>query len=190
MRTIAWDVDDVLNDLMFEWLERGWRVEHPGSCLRPNDLTEAPPHRLLGVDLRTYLDSLDRFRLAEYGSLAPVPEVLEFFETHGARFHHLALSATPRKTAPVTASWVLRHYGRWITDVSFVPSPRDGEPPERRTKADVLTWARADVLVDDDPANIALARSVRVEAVTMPRPWNAERRARRVVLAALVERSA
>lgn len=188
MKTIAWDVDDVLNDLMAEWLDGGWRAEHPGCRLRLKDLTENPPHGILGVDLRVYLDSLDRFRLARYASLAPLPDVLEWFETHGGNLRHLAVTAVPRTVAPLSASWVLRHYGRWITDISVVHVARDGAPPTR-TKADVLRWARADVLVDDTPANIELARSMGVEPIAMPRPWNRERRSRAQILALLAERS-
>ena len=29
MRTIVWDVDDVLNDLMYQWFSRGWQAGAP-----------------------------------------------------------------------------------------------------------------------------------------------------------------
>ena len=33
MKTIAWDVDDVLNDCMRTWFERTWLPAHPGCAV-------------------------------------------------------------------------------------------------------------------------------------------------------------
>jgi hypothetical protein len=49
MRTIVWDVDDVLNDLMAQWFSRGWKRERPTGAAEYCDLNENPPHASLGV---------------------------------------------------------------------------------------------------------------------------------------------
>jgi len=192
MKTIAWDVDDVLNDLMGEWLARGWKREHPECELALADVVENPPHQLLGTSLDEYLASLDRFRLAHGDSLAPVPEIARWFEANGARFRHLAVTAVPRRAAHVTAAWVTRHFGTWIQLFAFVPSARAGETPPSgaRTKAELLQWAKADAFVDDNPEWIEQARAAGIESFEMPRPWNRAGGDRAQILAELVRRFA
>jgi phosphoglycolate phosphatase-like HAD superfamily hydrolase len=179
METIAWDVDDVLNDLMRVWYEQAWLPSHPKCALRYETLAENPPHRLLGVSVDDYLASLDEFRLSDAGRrLAPVPEVLEWFRRHGHKFRHVALTATPLKAAPDSAAWVLRHYGNWIRSFHFVPSPRkeldavayDG------SKADFMWWwGKADILIDDSPLDVEAAKRIGLRGLLMPRPWNESR---------------
>ncbi len=177
MLTIIWDVDDVLNDLMFVWFEQAWRPCHPECRLALEDLSENPPHRLLGVSLGEYLTSLDAFRLSEKGicQLTPVPELLAWFHRHGKRFRHVALTATPMAAAPLSARWVLQHFGFWIRSVSFVPSKREGEkiPAYDQDKGEFLQWwGRGDVAVDDNPQTLTAAAALGLRGVLIPRPWN------------------
>ncbi len=179
MLTIAWDVDDVLNDLMRAWFEQEWLPAHPDCPLRYEGITENPPERLLGVARRDYLESLDRFRLSPAARrLEPIPEVIGWFRQHGHRFRHMALTATPLRSAHLSAEWVLRHYGTWIRSFHFVPSAREDEPdlPYDRTKEDVFRRGeRIDLFIDDNPTHIEAARRAGIRALTMPRPWNGER---------------
>jgi hypothetical protein len=176
MLTIAWDVDDVLNDLMRVWLERAWLPEHSGCRAAYEDLRANPPHELLGIRLEEYLASLDAFRRTHYlEELAPRPEVLAWFERHGGAFRHMALTATPLACAPISAAWVLRHFGKWIRSFHFVPSARAGEtiPTYDRGKQDFLSWwGQPAVLVDDQPANVEAVRRAGGRAILTPRPWN------------------
>jgi len=175
LKTIVWDIDDVLNDLTAVWFEHAWRPEHPTS-LRFEDLTENPPHRILGVPLADYLASLDAFRASALGQSLPVrADVLRWFNEHGAAFRHIALTSTPFASAPASASWVLRHLGRWIRVVGFVPSPRPDDLPPRydETKRAFLEWwGKADYFVDDRPDNVAGAQPAGITAFLAPRPWN------------------
>jgi len=175
MVTIAWDVDDVLNDLTGAWLRDEWRPAHPQCRTAYSELSRNPPHSIIGAALEEYLASLDRFRRSRYRELEPLPETLAWFERHGGRFRHMALTAAPLHCAPESAEWVIRHFGRWIRSFNFVPSPRHGEsiPPYDANKRDFLRWfGNASVLVDDNVENIAAARSAGMRAVLMPRPWN------------------
>ena len=79
MKTIAWDVDDVLNDLMLMWFRQRWIIEHDDCKLKYEELTENPPHRLLGISVYEYLQSLDDYRLSPlYQQMKPVKEVMEW----------------------------------------------------------------------------------------------------------------
>ena len=176
MKTIAWDVDDVLNNLTQAWLESAWRPAHPDCTLPYDACAENPPHRLLGVPLEDYLSSLDAFRRSENGrNLTPSPDALAWFARYGDQFRHIALTATPLVSAPDSANWVLRHFGLWIRSFHFVPSPRPSQtiPVYDRTKAEFLVrFARADLLIDDNPANIAEADNCGVSTLLIPQPWN------------------
>src|ERR1035441_6627160 len=101
MRTIVWDVDDVLNDLMHQWFSLGWKKEHPAEMAEYSELRENPPHASLGTTRAEYLASMDAFRKTDAGiQLTPNVEVLDWFAEHGDRFRHVALTARPLETAP------------------------------------------------------------------------------------------
>ncbi len=169
-------MDDVLNDLMAAWLEQVWSAGHPDQPMAPANVRANPPHELLGIALGDYHASLDEFRVGDgYAAMPPNPAVLAWLDTHGESCRHVALTATAFRAAPSTAAWVLRHFGRWIRVFAFVPAERPGEDLPQYD-ADKGAWlARLQgpaVLVDDSPANLAVARAAGAGAVRWPQPWN------------------
>jgi hypothetical protein len=176
MKTIVWDVDDVLNDLMRSWFE-DWVSSKGTHCLLTYEqLICNPPHELLGISSSEYLASLDDFRLSgKAAKLQPVAEVFEWFCRHGHRFHNVALTATPLYASPVSAEWVMRNFGQWIRSFNVIPSPRLGIEATQYhiTKADFLDWwGKGDILLDDSEENVAGALISGIHAVLIPRPWN------------------
>jgi FMN phosphatase YigB (HAD superfamily) len=175
MRTIVWDVDDVLNSLMREWFRQAWMKEHPECAVRYRDLTANPPHLVLGVRREEYLASLDAFRKTGTGiHLEPRAELLDWFGEHGSRFRHIALTARPLESAPDTAWWVLRHFGAWIRCFCVVPSrAQAGAPAYDLGKGDLLRWfGKGDVMVDDAQENLRQAHELGLKTVAWPQPWN------------------
>ena len=51
MKTIIWDVDDVLNDLMYSWFQEHRDLYNPDSTLKYQDITQNPPHEILGITI-------------------------------------------------------------------------------------------------------------------------------------------
>jgi hypothetical protein len=175
MLTVVWDVDDVLNDLMYQWFVYGWRVERSDCGISYAELTGNPPHDVLGIDRSEYLASMDVFRRTERAcNMAPNPEVLTWFREHGHRFRHLALTARPLETAPEVAHWVMRHFGAWIRCFGIVPTrTEEGVPVYDRSKGEYLAWlGRGDVLVDDSTDNIVQAESLGLRTLQVAQPWN------------------
>ena len=153
MKTIVWDVDDVLNDLLRNWLDSAWLRESPDCPVGYDQLCENPPHRVLGISLEEYLRSIDAFRRERGAHLVPNRE----------------------QAAGTWAAWVTGHFGRWIRSFNFIPSHRPGEnlPVFDQTKGEYLRqWARVDAIVEDNPANIESGRAHRIPAVAVPPPGN------------------
>jgi hypothetical protein len=175
VKTIVWDVDDVLNGLMRAWFERSWLPQHPDSVLTYQDLRENPPHRVLNISSAEYLHSIDEFRATVGPQLELAPAVLAWFTMHGDKFRHAALTTVPLRAADLWAGWVIKHLGRWIRSFNFVPSPRQSEslPAYDQTKQDFLSWwGPADILVDDNVATIDAAREAGLQVILAPQPWN------------------
>jgi hypothetical protein len=176
MKTIVWDIDDVLNDCTKVWLESYWLPAHPSCKLKYDDLTENPPYRLLGVKKEEYLDSLDRFRLSPAAqAMLPDAYLINWFRKNGLRFRHIALTARPRKTVFSAIDWVLQYYSEWFQTFSFVPAERHGEPPGHpdRDKGDFLAWlGKADYFIDDHPGYVMAVKKLGIEAFLVARPWN------------------
>ncbi len=180
MITIAWDVDDVLNDLMRLWFVREWLPYNRDSSLTCEDIVENPPHQLLGLSEVEYLSSLDNFRLSKVAQqMQPVPEVFSWFKEYGGRFRHIALTARSLQTVPTASSWVFQYFGCWIRSFHFIPAKRKGQsiPEYDQTKGDFLRWfGKVDILIDDSDLNINLAKAEGIKGILMPRPWNGERK--------------
>ena len=175
LKTIVWDVDDVLNDLMRSWLLL-WCQKHPGCVIGYDDLKENPPHEVLAITLESYLQSLDAFRLSPaYQQMVPREDVRDWFLQHGRSFRHIALTAVPLRAAPLSAQWVFRHFGLWIRTFHFVPSKREDEtiPDYDRDKTAVLQrLGMVDFFVDDHAEHVVAAQKAGVNSLFFPRPWN------------------
>lgn len=175
MLTVVWDVDDILNDLMYQWFLHGWLAEHRDCRVSFEELTCNPPDAVLGVHRSEYLASMDRFRKTERAcNMTPNPEVLKWFRECGHRYRHIALTARPLETAPDVAHWVMRHFGTWIRCFGVVPTrTEEGVPVYDRTKGEYLAWlGRGDVLVDDSTDNILQAASLGLKTLQAAQPWN------------------
>jgi hypothetical protein len=176
MKTIVWDIDDVLNDLTKQWLEKNWLPARPGCTLKYEDITKNPPHHLLGVSMEEYLESLDNFRLSSCASaMIPDAYLITWFRKKGSGFRHIALTARPRKTVSPALDWMLRYFGEWFQTFSFVPAERPGETPGHpdHDKAGFLSWlGKADYFVDDNHENVKSAQHLGIAAFLVSCPWN------------------
>jgi len=176
MRTIIWDIDDVLNNLTKDWLELEWLPKHPNCCIHFEQLKANPPHLVLGISLNEYQISLDNFRTDLIGrNLSPSPEAIAWFEQYGSNYRHIALTARPFIAVPPAAQWVFQHFGKWIRGFGFVPSSRstDCAPAYDSNKGEWLQWISVGaILVDDSPVNQEAAKSIGLKTVLIPQPWN------------------
>lgn len=176
MKTIVWDVDDTLNDLMRVWLEDWFLPRNRRVKVSYPDIKANPPHKILGITLAEYLRSYDAFRLSGvYAAMPPDIAIMRWFKKHGQQYRHIALTAVPLCAAHESAAWVFRHFGKWIRTFHIVPSPRKGlkVPNYDGRKTDFIRRLdRCDVFVDDSAMNLAPAARLGVKCVFIPRPWN------------------
>lgn len=175
MKTICWDIDDVLNNLMEEWLlsyNLNW-----GKLIKYEDLKKNPPHEILNVPKEKYLKSLDAFRFFHYLELKPNQKVLEWFYQYGENYNHIALTSTPLNSAHLSAHWLTYHFGKWIRQFVFIPSKREGEYcyPYFDTKGEWLDWFnKVDYSIDDNTENIVQAKkyNLKLNCFCVKQPWN------------------
>jgi 5'(3')-deoxyribonucleotidase len=189
MKTIVWDVDDVLNDLMRDWLENWWRVEHPECRIAYSEINQNPPHQVLGISFEDYLDSLDRFRFSAGAEMKPVAEVVNWFKEFGSNFRHIALTAVPMKAADISAAWVYKYFGYWIRSFNVVPSPRKENlyPQYDHSKKEYLQWwGKGDIFIDDNLKNVSEIRELGLTSILMPAPWNKSLEKRSAILHSLI----
>jgi hypothetical protein len=175
MKTIVWDVDDVLNNLMEAWLEEAWKPAHPRCDVPYAGIVKNPPHDILGISETEYLSSLDVFRHSEQArSMRPNTAILEWLQSFGDCYRHVALTARPLAATPPAAEWLFRHFGGYFRCFGVAPCRLDPTVPAYdRNKADFLAWfGGADYLVDDSPDNIEMVGSIGVQGILFPQPWN------------------
>lgn len=176
MITVAWDVDDILNNLMFDWFTKKWLVEHRDCKIKFEQLTDNPPHQILQIEESEYLKSLDDYRLSDnYINSIPNSEILQWFEKYGAYARHLAVTAVPLKAAHISAFWVIRHFGKWIRSFNFLPSKRSNEDTTEyyHNKNDYLnTLKKIDILIEDNQMNIIEPQKNGIKCFLVEKPWN------------------
>ena len=175
MKTIVWDVDDVLNDLMLSWFEQEWLPAHPACKVSFKEITENPPFNILGITRSEYLLSLDSFRKSDKArSMKPNQEIMGWLRQSADRYRHLALTARPLDTVPPVAEWLFRFFGGYIRTFSVVPIRQDPTLPRiDENKRDFLFWLnKVDVFVDDNEDNVQAACSIGVMGILYPQRWN------------------
>ena len=191
---ILWDVDDVLNQLMEEWL-KSWHQQEGagGSHVSFDQLTENPPYNQVGISLQDYHRSLDKFRNSLAArDLIPNEQVLQWFNQYGRDHVHIALTARPVLTMPNQAAWIYDHFGQWIQSVVAVAPVRkhvgNQQPAAFQTKAAYAQWlGKPSVLIDDNQENIASVKGICSFALLFPRPWNESRQRVDEVLSQLTQ---
>jgi hypothetical protein len=176
MKTIAWDVDDTLNDFTRLWFNNWWLPMQENVTLNYSQLIENPPNRLLNISKSEYLASIDSFRVAEMAvNVKPLRQVFNWFQKHGEKARHIALTAIPLVNAPISAAWVMKYFGRWIRSYNVIPSVRADYhvPVYDRSKIEFLNWfGNVDILVEDNEANLVSARNAGYITLGIPQPWN------------------
>jgi FMN phosphatase YigB (HAD superfamily) len=174
LKTVVWDVDDVLNNLMYEWLNF-WLLNHPHFNISYSDLFENPPNKILNISYPEYINSLDEFRKNFGYKLKYMPEVLSWFQNYGNSCRHVVLTSTPSFFSANSAYWVISNFGKWIRSFNFIPSPRKDDQmfTYDKEKVDFLIWfEKADLFIDDNDLNIEMAKEKGFKTLLMPRPWN------------------
>jgi len=176
LKTIAWDVDDVLNNLMKVWLEQFWQPKNVGHSPNYEEIKVNPPYQLLGVNREEYLASLDEFRLSgRYDQMKPLKEVNDWFLENGAKFKHVAITMVPIAASHISAAWVIKNFGKWIRSFHFIPSYRVGEKLliyDENKGTYLHYFGKADLLIDDTLENIEATEKYGIKTLTFPRPWN------------------
>lgn len=176
MITIVWDIDDVLNNLMAAWFERGWLPSHGDCRLRFQDIVENPPDRVLGISRQEYLSSLDEFRAGGERVLEPNATILDWLKSKGRNYRHFALTARPLASVPGQTEWLFHHFGAFVRGYGVVPSRPGADEPYDRNKADYLSWMSVgDVFVDDNEENVRAAVELGLTGILYPQPWNRSR---------------
>lgn len=169
---VAWDIDDVLNDLTLQWAS--WVGLEVWELVPPTG-DSATWVSSLGMKPSEYLESLDAYRNDSYKALEPNPFILQLLSDWPSQDDtHIALTATPLFAQSIVAEWTMRHFGDWFRGVWFCPSQRPADPPgmPATTKGGVLSKFRVRaLLIDDSVSNLATIETPNV-GLLYPRPWN------------------
>jgi len=174
MLTIAWDVDDVLNDLTKQWLY--YYCKKQNIKMEYKDIVSNPPHNILNMTFDEYINSLDSFRLSDKAlNMLPNSKILNWFEQYGYLFNNIVITSTSAKTSQNSAFWVMKHFYKWIHSFNIVPSYRIDDNVVRtdKTKKDFLERiGNVDIFIDDNKKNIDDAKELKIKTFLVAKPWN------------------
>jgi 5'(3')-deoxyribonucleotidase len=177
MKTIVWDVDEVLNNLVIEWLEY-WKVLFPDCKITYDQITNYSLKKVLNAPSNEILQSIDDFKfLGFFTDLKPNQKILKWFEEYGKYFHHIALTSCSLRTSHISASWVYENFGRWIRSFHCIPSSREGKEDiiYDINKAEYIKRIEdVDIFIDDCPENCEKVQDLYhgIKIFTPKKPWN------------------
>jgi len=173
----VWDVDDVLNPLMRDWLEYQKQLGSVCSKFEYADLINPDFSETLGWPRQKFLFALDEFRLKFQRRLEPNKLIKNWFRQNQAmNVKHVALTATPRTVSDVSRDWVSQNFGEFVDDFHLAPSARDTDLLPRKRKQDFYMEFKAEyrevIAIDDRPDNLNDARDAGISILCWPQPWN------------------
>lgn len=174
---VVWDIDDVLNPLMEDWLEHQKSIERIDASLTYDSLIDPDFSRTLNWGRNRFLESLDEFRLQSQSKLLPNQMIQNWFANQSKnQIRHVALTATPRIVSEISKKWLQVNFGSHITDYFLAPSARDNDNLPRMTKLDFYRQFTSDfervIAIDDRPDNLKNARTAGASTLCWPQPWN------------------
>lgn len=174
MKTIIWDIDDVLNNLTETWFTGCFLPTNSACGLSYADLSDNPPCSSLQISMQDYLASIDAYRSVADSEMEPRWTILDWLWHNGAAYRHVALTSRPLSAVSSASYWVFRHLGSYVRTVAVAPKPIPREVPQfDRDKISYLRWlGHFTVLVDDDINVVGAARRAGLRAVLFPQPWN------------------
>ena len=172
MKTIAWDVDDVLNECMRTWLKprgcppiragrsptrKSWRIRRAASSAARGGISRlarrVPP---VGPPGRC-----SRFRRSCIGSSST------------ARSCGTWPSAPCHCRRPISAAWVFCHFGRWIRSFHFFPRRTRANPALRSLeRRGVATMGNDRRVGGRQSRQFGLRQTFGNRTFCFPRPWN------------------
>ena len=170
---IIWDVDDVLNRLMYCWLDN-WD-KNAVRKFHYKDIVENPPHKLLGITENQYFSNLDEYRNSDLGRNVSINKcVFQWFQLYGNDFKHIACTARPVHTMPNQSWWIYTFFGRWIQTVQIASSLRDdADESDAQTKGQFVAWLNKEVVfIDDSERNVEEVSKIGGVSLLFPQPWN------------------
>lgn len=172
--TICWDVDDVLTNSMEKWLDSYYNLFFSKHPIKYKELIQNPPHEILKISKEDYLKNLDNWRLAYYNKNTVNPEIMAWFDNHGCKYHHIALTSEPIECVPIVSKWIFENLGTWIRTFSCIPSSRlnINIPVLDATKAEFCKRMNIDVFIDDMPKNYIEAKELDIKSFLVKQPWN------------------
>ena len=175
MKHICFDIDDCLNFLTYNWLN--YYKLYNECDIECEQLVENPPHKILEISKKEYLEFLNEFRFDSYENLIPNIEILNWFEKCGDKAYFSVLTSVPRKYASISAEWVLRYFGNWIQSINFIYSKRENDNSIRyfSNKGEWINWfGKVDFFIDDSEKNLQEATMLNPDLICYcPKcPWN------------------
>ncbi len=172
-----WDIDDVLNPLMQEWLEHQKHTKKVDLEFKYTNLENPDFSESLNWSRKDFIDSLDEFRLNFQATLEPNNLIQKWFmEGKLKDVHHAALTATPQKFSNISKDWLQRNFGQYINDFYLAPSARNDDLQPRLRKYDFYKEFKGKysnvIVIDDRPDNLESAKAAGVSTLCWPQPWN------------------
>jgi hypothetical protein len=174
---VVWDIDDVLNPLMHEWLKHQKSTKRIDPSFSYESLIDPDFSQTLKWGRNSFLESLDEFRLQFQSKLLPNRMIQNWFENQSKiQIKHVALTATPRVVSEISRNWLQVNFGTHITDFFLAPSARDNDDLPRMTKLDFYqqftTEFKQVIAIDDRQDNLANAKTAGASTLCWPQPWN------------------
>lgn len=175
---IVWDFDDVLFPLTEAWFTVcGPKIQ--SRITHFHQITENPPHLIMGISLEYYHESLDNFRNSEEAQLIQLnPNISDWLRINGAAYQHFILTARPLNTIKAAQCWLGNNFSEPLAGFGFVPAGRTGQELSGyyRSKQDYLMGEGMlpNYFIDDNATTINAVAKGSHGAVTIlfPAPWN------------------
>lgn len=184
MLNIAIDIDDTLNNLMQVWLLH-YNLQR-GTLFKFEDLKVNPPHEILGITKKDYINNLDKFKINYYNKVIVNKKFWWWFDINGTKANFIAITSTSMETVSESSKWLFNCFGEWIRNYVVIPNHTDKyhEYKYFQSKAQWMDWfGKVDIYIDDNEKSIKQVNEIcpKVKTICIKQPWNSGLETKRVL---------
>jgi uncharacterized HAD superfamily protein len=169
--TVAFDIDDVLAEFQFGWVE--FNNTKYGMNMKFSDINDFSYAKVMNISEEEVFKRIFEFYETEIITrLVPVEGAVETVDALSKGNTLYVITSRPQEIAAMTRNWLNRYYSDKFREILFTGQiSRDGFD-HKITKADICKRHKIDWLVEDAPIHAVHVAEAGINVALLEKPWN------------------
>lgn len=171
--TIAFDIDDVLAEFQYGWVE--FNNTKYGMNMKFSDINDFSYAKVMNISEEEVFKRIFEFYETEIITrLEPVTGAIEAVKKLHSDHTLFVITSRPTEIADMTKSWLDKYYVDKFKEILFTGQISRGGFDHKTTKADLCKQYNVDWLVEDAVVHAEHVAHEGINVALLEKPWNKE----------------